>query len=64
LIQVAYALDDDKTLKREVEGIVDACKYFKTDKAEIITFDEYKELRLQAENITINIIPAWQYLLL
>ena len=63
LIQVAYSLDDDVTLKREIEGIAYACKYFKTNKAEIITFDYYKEPLLQTDDITINIIPAWQYLL-
>lgn len=62
LIQVSYSLDDDKTLKREIGGLADACRYFKVDKADIITFDDYKELQLQTDNLTINVTPAWQFL--
>ncbi len=69
MIQVSYTLDDDDTLKREIGGLTEACKYFKVDKADIIIFDEYKDYgqrlkELKAENITINVIPAWQFLLL
>jgi predicted AAA+ superfamily ATPase len=65
LIQVSYALDDAETLKREIGGLTEACKYFKVDKADIITFDEYKDggRLLKAEDITINVIPAWQFFL-
>lgn len=61
LVQVSFSIDDEKTLKREIDGLSDACKYFKTDKGYIITFDDYKEL--QEDNLTINVIPAWRFLL-
>lgn len=61
-IQVSYNLNDEDTLKREIEGLKKACKYFGLKKGIIITFDQEKVIDTK-ENIDISIIPAYKYVL-
>ena len=60
-VQVSFSLADKKTKKREVEGLIEALKYFSLNEGIIITFDEKDEL--EVENYKIKIIPAFKYLL-
>jgi predicted AAA+ superfamily ATPase len=60
-IQVCYDLTDASTHKREVAGLIAACKFCKTSKGIILTMDE--EAQLQENGINIDIIPVWKYLL-
>ena len=60
-VQVSFSLADKKTKKREVEGLIDALKYFSLNEGIIITFDEKDEL--EVENYKIKIIPAFEYLI-
>jgi len=39
-IQICYSIEDENTLKREIEGLKEACKYFNLKEGYIITFDQ------------------------
>jgi predicted AAA+ superfamily ATPase len=59
IIQVCYRLTDaNKT--REYNGIVEALNYFKKLNGFIITWNQKD--KLQIENKTIHLVPAWEYL--
>jgi len=62
LIQVAYSVTDDKTLKREIRALLTARKELKTKKLTIITLDQKRDIEL--EGITINMIPVLEWILL
>lgn len=61
IIQVCYSLSNNDTAKREIQGLIEACKYFKVNKGYIITFDEKQDFT--QEGIDISIIPAYEFLL-
>jgi predicted AAA+ superfamily ATPase len=57
-IQVTYDMSDIDTRKREIKGLLNACKYFNLDNGVIITYDsedEYIE-----DNIIIKVIPFYK----
>lgn len=60
-IQVTYSLGDEKTRKREVDGLVEACKIYGLNRGLILTQDEEEEFI--EENIAIQVIPIWKWLL-
>ncbi len=60
-VQVSFSLADKKTKKREIEGLVEALKYFNLKEGLILTLDEKDEL--EVENYKIKIIHAYEYLL-
>ena len=60
-IQACYNLDNNETLKREIAGLYEACKYLKTNYGIIITFDN--EDKINYKNIEIDIIPFYKYFL-
>ena len=61
-IQVCYDFTDNKTRKREIDGLIACCKYFNFKQGFIVTFDE--EENLIEDKIEINVIPAYKFLLL
>ena len=61
VIQVSYQISNPETRKREVKGLTDAMKEFNVKTGTIITFDT--EDVLTVNNFTINVIPAWKWLL-
>ena len=61
LIQVYVSLEDSDAREREVRALEDAMSALKTDKAYIITLEENDEIKTKAG--TINVIPAWRFLL-
>lgn len=61
IIQVCYDLTDSKTKKREINGLIECCKYFNLKKGFIITFDDEEELVEQ--HIRIYVVPAYKFLL-
>ena len=61
LIQVTWDMGDNDTRKREIKGILEAARATGCDSLTIITRDEQGTVR--ADNRTINITPAWQWLL-
>lgn len=69
-IQVCKSLDDLETKKREIEGLLDACKTYNLKEGLILTEDEegeeIRELRLEngeVSKIKIKILLIWKWLL-
>jgi predicted AAA+ superfamily ATPase len=61
-IQVTYAMPNEKTRKREIDGLLDAMNAYKLTSGLIITDDTEEEIIENDRKITI--IPAWKWLLL
>jgi len=60
-IQVAYDISDVNTRKREIKGLLNACKNFNLDTGVIITYDsedEYIE-----DDVKIQIIPFYKWVI-
>ena len=60
-IQVCYAFENESTKKREVDGLIDALKEYKLNEGLILTLD-YEE-RFIVDNLTIQILPIWKWLI-
>lgn len=60
-IQVTYDMTNDKTRKREIKGLVNACKTFGLDQGLIITYDEESEMI--TNGIKIKVMPLYLFLL-
>ena len=60
-IQVTLSLDNKNTKEREINGLIDALKFYQLDTGIILTEDEEEKLVLN--HYTINIIPVWKWLL-
>lgn len=60
-IQVTSSLSDEKTRKRETEGLIDALKTHDLDEGLILT--EYEENKLFVQGKKINILPVWKWML-
>lgn len=61
IIQVSYSLSNDKTKKREIRGIVDACKEFGMKNGIIITTEAIPDF--EVEKIKIKVAPLYRWLL-
>jgi len=61
LFQVAYTVEEKRTLEREVGALLEACKFFSKKEGVILTYDE--EGKVEKEGIKIRILPAWKFLL-
>jgi len=59
-IQVCYSLNDENK-KREVTGLVDACKTHKLKNGLILTYDQ--EDNFQKDGVKIEVKPVWKWLL-
>ena len=59
IIQVCYELNPDN-LKRELNGLLKAMKFFKQEKGSIVTFADSDYI--EAEGCKIEVIPAYKYL--
>ncbi len=60
-VQVSYNIDEPDTLKREVRGLVSACKHIGQNSGTIITFD--REGQIVENGTQINIVPVYKYFL-
>lgn len=60
-VQVCYNLDDENR-KREIEGLVEACKTHKLNKGLLLTYDQEEEF--QKDNVKIKVMPVWKWLVL
>lgn len=60
-IQASYSLDDEDTKKREIGALVALHKLHPLKKAIIITYDE--EDVITSNDLTIELIPIWKWLL-
>ncbi len=61
LIQVCYDIDNPKTKKRELKGLVNGMKYFNLRRGTIITWDYEDSEKINDK--TIEYIPLWKWLL-
>jgi len=57
-IQVCYDIRDSDTLKREIAGLKEACKYFKLRQGYIITYDNKSTMK--ENGIDVLILPAYE----
>lgn len=60
-IQAAYSIQNEDTRKREVNALIELNKLKTLKKACIITYDE--EEQIECENLVIDVIPIWKWLL-
>ncbi len=60
-IQVAVHLEDQQTRNREIKGLVNTCKRYHLDRGTILCMDHEEEFAV--EGISIQVVPAWRYLL-
>jgi len=58
-IQVTYDMSDEKTKKREIKGLVNACNNFGLKTGEIITYDTEEEALV--DGVTIKMIPFYLF---
>lgn len=61
VIQVSYSLADYRTKQREIKGLLKIMEMLNMDTGEIVTYSEQDQLKINGK--TIQIIPAWLYLL-
>lgn len=64
LVQVCYSLSSERTRKREIAALVAACERHQLKQAQIITWSERAQLRVQlgeSGGLTIDVLPAWQF---
>ena len=60
-IQVCYDLNNEKTKKREISGLLKAMNLHQLQEGYILTTDTEEELNI--ENKVIKVIPVWKWLL-
>lgn len=60
-IQVTLDISDEKVKNREINGLIEAMKEYGLQKGIIVTENEQKSLEI--ENLRIEIIPVWKWLL-
>jgi len=61
LVQVAYAIDDIETEKREMKALLKSKNELPCKKAIIITYDTEKQI--DEKGIVIDVVPVWKWLL-
>lgn len=62
IINVSYDLKQEKTRKREIEGLIYAMDQLNPKKVLLLTWHEEEELKLSDKGV-ISIIPIWKWLL-
>jgi uncharacterized protein len=59
--QVAYELKGDSTRKRELKGVVAACKALNLQEGYVLTFEQKEDLEM--DGVQIKILPYYEYFL-
>ena len=60
LIQVCYDISSPKTMKREIDALIEAAIELKCNNLLLITWD--KEEQIEVNNLTVNLTPAYKWL--
>lgn len=60
-IQVTYSFDDENTKQREIRGLQDAMKTYSLTHGTILTM--HTQQHITENNISIDVIPVWKWLL-
>lgn len=61
LIQVAWSVESQDVLTREVRALVGSAKYLKAEEVIIITSDD--ERIINYDGLIVRVVPAWKWLL-
>ncbi len=61
LVNVSYAIEDEKTLQRELKALVEGMNYFKLDNSYLVTVNRDETIEIEGKKIVI--IPMWKWLL-
>jgi len=61
LVNVAYQIDDEKTLQREIGALAEGMKYFNLTTSYLVTAE--KEETIEVDEGSIEVIPMWKWLL-
>ena len=61
LVNVSYEIKDEKTRKRELDGLLEAMEYFHQDTAYLITKDEDSVMEMDGKKVYI--VPLYKYLI-
>jgi len=61
LINVSYQMHDERTQKREIDGLIEAMEYFNLHEAYLITHTE--DSKVEINNKIIHIQPLYKFLL-
>ena len=61
LVNVSYEIKDEKTRKRELDGLLEAMEYFHLDSAYLITKDEDSVVEMDGKKVYI--VPLYKYLI-
>ena len=59
--QVTVKMEDEKTRKREIEGLQEAMDAYQLSEGYIITMDEQEELVVDGK--AIHVVPTWEWML-
>ncbi len=59
--QVTVGMDNDKTRRREIDGLREAMQAYHLTEGYIITMDEKEEISV--EEGTVHVVPVWQWML-
>lgn len=60
LIQVCYDISSPKTLKREIDALIEAANEIKCENLQLITWD--KEEQIVVNQLTVHLTPAYKWL--
>ena len=61
LVNVSYIIEDEKTLQREINALKEGMRYFKLDRAYLVTAE--RDEVIEVDEGAIEIVPMWKWLL-
>ena len=61
LVNVSYGTEDEKTLKREINALKEGMRYFKIDRAYLVTAE--RDEIIEVDEGVIEVLPMWKWLL-
>ena len=61
LVNVSYMIENEKTLQREINALKEGMRYFKLDRAYLVTAE--RDEMIEVEEGTIEVVPMWKWLL-
>jgi len=61
LVNVSYMIEDEKTLQREINALKEGMRYFKLDRAYLVTAE--RDELIEVDEGIIEVVPMWKWLL-
>ncbi len=62
LVNVSYTINDEKTLKREIDALLEGMEYFNLTRSYLVTSEREEVIGVEKKEIIV--IPMWKWLLL